>query len=397
MPLSSISSIAERALRPLRELRRAQKLRSLPSIGRFAPADDTRPLAHVAAFQTSNAGDVLLPLNLKDLVHTYEGGRTWRDVHVHNRVTDRVVRRINGSAGLVIGGGGLFLRDTNPNPWSGWQWSCSMEHLRAIEVPIAVFAVGYNRFPGQPDFAPRFTDHVNLLAERCVYMGLRNQGSIDAMRGYLTPANQEKLRFQPCMTTVAARIYPWLISDARREPLIAVNAAFDREELRFGDDVDAALRRFARGIAALAERTPIAVYAHMQADERVCPYLVDAGVPFELVRLYEMTAVEVMRAYMRPSLAVGMRGHAQMVPFGVETPILSVITHEKLRYFLQDIGHTEWGVDMNAPDFADQLVAAAEPILADVPGTQAKIRSAMTPLWETSCANVRDFVEATRA
>jgi polysaccharide pyruvyl transferase WcaK-like protein len=46
-------------------------------------------------------------------------------------------------------------------------------------------------------------------------------------------------------------------------------------------------------------------------------------------------------------LVFGMRGHAQMIPFGVNTRIISLGTHKKLKYFLQDIGALDWYIDIN--------------------------------------------------
>jgi hypothetical protein len=65
--------------------------------------------------------------------------------------------------------------------------------LREIQVPLALFAVGYNRFRGQKDFDPIFTDHLRLLAEKCVYIGLRNHGSIEAVKNYLPQDLHQKV------------------------------------------------------------------------------------------------------------------------------------------------------------------------------------------------------------
>ncbi|MFT6396268.1 MAG: polysaccharide pyruvyl transferase WcaK-like protein [Bradymonadia bacterium] len=377
--------------------RRELSLRRLPTIAPFPPAQLRKPVSHAAAFQLANAGDVLLPLTLKDVIHTDCGELNWNNLHVHNEVSDRTVRSINESAGLIIGGGGLFLRDTNPNQLSGWQWSCSLEHLRQIEVPIAAFAVGYNRFRGQPDFEPIFTEHVNELAKRSVYLGLRNQGSINAMRAYLTPENQEKLRFQPCMTTVLSRIYPRLCDYENKEDFIALNAAFDRPELRFGSDPPSKLRELANAIRRLGENRKLKYYAHMERDEQMCPYLDAAGVEYELVRLDRYSPERIVAEYAKPSLVIGMRGHAQMIPFGTETPILSLITHDKLRFFIDDIGHPEWGVDMGDDGFAEDLVALSEEILDSRTETQAMIRESAEVLWDTCRTNVRDFLHAIEA
>jgi hypothetical protein len=39
-----------------------------------------------------------------------------------------------------------------------------------------------------------------------------------------------------------------------------------------------------------------------------------------------------------------MRGHAGMIPFGCGTPIISLVSHPKMAYFLADIERPEWGV-----------------------------------------------------
>src|SRR5699024_7840787 len=55
---------------------------------------------------------------------------------LRREVDEAAVKRINATAdAVVIGGGGLFLQDTNPNRLSGWQWKISPEALAALEVP----------------------------------------------------------------------------------------------------------------------------------------------------------------------------------------------------------------------------------------------------------------------
>jgi hypothetical protein len=377
--------------------RRSLSLKRLPTIAAFPPAQLRRPISHAAAFQLANAGDVLLPITLKDIFHADCGELGWNNLHVHNEVGTRAVARINKSGGLLIGGGGLFLRDTNPNQLSGWQWSCSLDNLRKIEVPIAPFAVGYNRFRGQPDFEPIFTEHVNELAKRSVYLGLRNQGSIDAMKAYLAPENQEKLRFQPCMTTVISRIYPRLCDYSEKQNFIALNAAFDRPQLRFGEDPPAKLRELAVAMRELGEHAPLKYYAHMHKDEQMCPYLDDAGVKYELVRLDRLSPREIIREYARPALVIGMRGHAQMIPYGTETPIVSLVTHDKLRFFIDDIGHPEWGVDMQHDDFARRLIDTSLVALGSRTQQQSAIRESAERLWDVSRKNVAEFLAAVEA
>ena len=66
-------------------------------------------------------------------------------------------------------------------------------------------------------------------------------------------------------------------------------------------------------------------------------------------------AVQIVHEYSKPRLVIGMRGHAQLIPFGCNTPILSIISHDKMQYFLDDIHHPEWGVDVKDEKFGTKL------------------------------------------
>ena len=50
-----------------------------------------------------------------------------------------------------------------------------------------------------------------------------------------------------------------------------------------------------------------------------------------------------------------MRGHAQMIPFGLRRPIISIISHDKMRFFLKDINCLEWGIDVKSHNFEKKL------------------------------------------
>ena len=96
----------------------------------------------------------------------------WKLEDLWEKVSIQTLNRINDDVkGLVIGGGGLFLRDTNANQNSGWEWNCSIENLRKIDVPIIVFAVGFNRFRGQEDFDPIFRSHLQELVQKSAFFG----------------------------------------------------------------------------------------------------------------------------------------------------------------------------------------------------------------------------------
>lgn len=344
-------------------------------------------VTHISAFSwAGNAGDTLLPIVLRDLFNQTIGIRKWHGFHVYKFVDDKTVEKFNKDSFIVIGGGGLFLTDTNPNNLSGWQWSCGIDELKKIYKPIVAFAIGYNRFRGQEDFKPIFTEHLNAFVEQAVFVGIRNHGSIEKLKPYLhTEELQNKLVFQPCMTTLISKIYPSLCNYDEKENFVAFNCAFDRSNFRQADEDF--LEAVARVALEMSKITKIKYYSHMEVDNMILPYFDRIGVPYKLVELKSVR--QIVRCYAKPRLVIGMRGHAQMIPFGCGTPILSIITHDKMQWFLDDIHHPEWGADVQNADFEQQLLSKAQSLYNNYRYCMAKIEEEKKLLYRITLNNMK--------
>ena len=286
---------------------------------------------------------------------------------------------------IVIGGGGLFLSDTMPNDVSGWQWNCSIDALTKINKPLVAFAIGYNRFRGQDDFKPIFTDHLNAFVDKAVFVGIRNHGSIEKLKPYLrTDELRNKLVYQPCMTTLIAKIYADYLQFDKKEDFVAFNCAFDRQSLRSSDD--SYLKSIAKVAFELSKLTSIKYYSHMPSDEKALPYFDELGIKYELVRLNNVK--QIVECYSKPRLVIGMRGHAQMIPFGCLTPIVSIISHDKMQWFLDDIGHPNWGADVLDPDFEEKLLDASIQAYNTYESRIQNLKIVQDKLWKITLDNL---------
>ena len=361
------------------------KKKSFPKIVKHTPTGELQ-LCHVSAFSYKNAGDTVLAVVLRDLFNQNLGVKEWNGIHVHRKVDDSQLSLINSTNALIIGGGGLFLKDTNPNDISGWQWPCSIDYLRKINVPLIMFAVGYNRFRGQEEFAPVFKENLNVFVKKAAFVGIRNNGSISKLKEYLdSPELKEKLTYQPCMTTLVAKIYPDIIDYNIKEDFIAVNCAFDRENLRINSHE--ALKAIARVVKKLSQITKIKYYSHKRSDRRILKYFDELNISYKLVELY--SPKQAIIAYSKPRLVIGMRGHAQLIPFGCKTPILSIISHDKMQWFLEDIKHPEWGVEVNDPAFEDMLLKKAKDFYIDYKTNISEISEQQEVLWRITLNNIQ--------
>ena len=358
-----------------------------PNISSYKANGNLR-LCHISAFNYGNAGDVILPVVLRDLFNQTIGVKSWKGKHVFEVMDKKAVNVINRTNGVVVGGGGLFLNDTNPNGLSGWQWSFSVDELKGIESPIVMFAVGYNRFRNQSDFDPIFKTHLNEFVRKAGFIGIRNTGSIGKLRQYLdSDLLKEKLVFQPCMTTLISKIYPNSFDFDSKADFIAVNCAFDREELRIKNDE--ILHSIAIVLKEMSKITKIKYYSHMASDNKVLAIFDRHQIPYELVTLDNPK--QIIREYAKPRLVIGMRGHAQMIPFGCKTPILSIVSHDKMQWFLNDISNPDWGVDVNDDKFENKLLMKSIQYYNDYQSHVREITKQQEILWQITLNNMNNI------
>lgn len=343
-----------------------------------------------------NSGDTLLFPVVRRLFDTLIGPIDWELQQAWSEFNVENSERLNQEAdGIVIGGGGLLLRDQAGSDVSnsGWQWNSSISSLHALKIPLIVFAIGYNRFRGQEDFDSVFTKHIQQVAVKSVFFGLRNSGSIKAIAKYLTPDLSKRVRRQFCPTTVIWQLYPEYRAMAevhaqKNQRVFAFNAAFDRAEMRFGGDQKKVLENLVSAVHAAQTRGwKIVVVAHKVMDRDIEPYLNKAGVNYETADLTDATPAQIMEFYSQVDFVFGMRGHAQMIPFGLRRPIMSIISHDKMRFFLEDIDRLAWGVEVDAPDLSKVLLEALLIAELERESLDESIASAQAKIWDETLAN----------
>lgn len=343
-------------------------------------------LAHVGLHRPQNAGDTLLYVAVRELFDEVLGRQRFSRVPLRRPVRDRDVARWNReAAAVVLGGGGLLIPDTNTNRRSGWQFDISIDQIGSLRRPLFIFAVGYNRFRGQ-EFSEMFDRHISATVERSSFFSLRNSGSIRALRSHLPPELHERLVFQPCPTTLMGLLRPDLDGQGSGRRTLGVNLAFDRVDLRFPQGTDRVrenLLTFLRH--AVAEEWSIKYLRHYPADDAGATWLAEGQVPFETIDLYEESADAVCQAYAGIEVTVGMRGHSQLIPFGLGNRIISLISHDKMKWFLEDIDANEWGVEVHSADLTNRLIAALGAVASD---DGQLVREARSRLWQQTLANM---------
>ncbi len=316
-------------------------------------------LVHITNYKGwgNNAGDIVLSSCVRNTLRKCKPKMSFDIRSLKDEINSSMIDAINCSKGLLIGGGGLFLPDTNPNAVSGWQWAVSKEQLEQIQVPVMLFAIGYNYFPGQKpsDF---FVENLNHIVRKSEFIGIRNFGSIEAVKSLLDEDLKDKqIRFQPCPTTIIRKQLPQLPAKVKSRN-VAVNIAFDRYEKRFGAQIYNKLHEVALALKEL-ERMSYKIYnvAHLTKDEWAEAAFDRVGLKYETIRLQHKFPDEIYRFYNEMEVVIGMRGHAQMIPFGVNAKIITLGTHSKMKWFLQDVDLMEAYIDMmNTEALSEEII-----------------------------------------
>jgi len=306
-----------------------------------------KKISHVSYYSGwENAGDTVLSKCVRKFFHK-KNGRGWNLIKITDPVDSKVISKINRSDYLIIGGGGVLLPDSNLNSISGWQWAIDAKYLREIKVPIIVFAIGYNFFKGQKN-TELFVKSLETLVRKADFFSLRNHGSIQKVRALLPEDLHHKIGFQPCPTTIIRNLYPKFPSK-KQSKFVGINIAYDRYERRYGKDMYLILDQIAIALKKIEDKGHhIINVCHLENDSKFEISLERRNVHFSTVNLQYKLPKEVYKFYNGIELMIGTRGHAQMIPFGLNTKIISLGAHDKLRFFLEDINAIDWYIDLHS-------------------------------------------------
>lgn len=103
---------------------------------------------------------------------------------------------------------------------------------------------------------------------------------------------------------------------------------------------------------------------------------------------------KIIDCYNQASLVIAGRGHAQLIPFGLNIPVFSLISHDKIGFFLEDINHPEWGAEISDPNLAEKIVQFASP--ANISRISKEISHARDRLWNITMENIAVLKKALR-
>ena len=125
---------------------------------------------------------------------------------------------------------------------------------------------------------------------------------------------------------------------------IGINFALDRLDQRGLDLSD--FQRLGQFLDVLKGRGfQLEYIAHKDQDLR---FIDLSNVVFDNVHnISSLPPKDIVQLYCSFDLILGGRGHSLMIPFGLGVPIISLTTHDKQRYFMEDCGLSNFQLPIN--------------------------------------------------
>lgn len=358
-------------------------------------------LLHLDLKTVYSYGDQLLFELVRHAFNSWGGGEHFdltTTSPFREQATSAFVDDINENFdGVVIGGGGIFPRRTNAAPDSGWQWNITVELLKKLKKPIIVFGAG-NPAKFTPErFNPVFRKHINQTMSQSAFFGLRSQGAVDDMRGWLDePEAATQLTLQPCPTTIGRVLLPRIAGDGPvKDKRIGIQVGLEVAHVESGLQPGAIFPQLRDLITTLqGDGWEVEFVGHKRADMKFFQeYGEELGITGR--PLYGSTDVlfNGIRTYSQLPIILGARGHSQMIPFGLNNIPLSLSTNNKIRYFAQQIGHPEFLIDPWQEDFTGAALAQINTVDANRVALHKELAATQQSFVDTTTDNLSTIYE----
>lgn len=310
-----------------------------------------------------NSGDINLA-EAAEVALSAKSNITWTRDDCRKLVTVKRVLEINENFDfIVLGPGGIFLLDevngkgiatlnklSYPaiKKQSGYQWIISDSVLDQITIPIIVFSVGWNQFrSAKISQYPNKSSLVKLL-EKSAYFSMRHNGDITNLLANSDPKLIDKIDFCFCPTITSD--HSSLSWNNPRKKIIGFQIANDRWQMRYGSTANMHAK-FTHIVKTMEHFRKIGYEIHI-IDQCLDTLFIDwlkstkkMKSQYKLIVLKRQTRAFQNKYYASLETIFATRGHAQMIPIGLGTKVVSIISHNKLDYFLRDTGLESTGVE----------------------------------------------------
>lgn len=292
--------------------------------------------------------------------------------------TSKIIENINQKYDyLLVGAGGLILPDTTPNENSCWQWNITKENIEAIKIPIYVISIGYNIFYHQKINMPhkknnkfyswrlkKFNDNISALIKHSKYFSLRHNGDLSLLKQHIPEDLNTKLQFQFCPTIEYTKsvITQNNMIKTQNDIVWAFEIKEDRPNRRYYNTKEENFYNdvceFIKYCAKNKPNIKLVILDTNHKNKRFKNFLNSKGIVLPIIKQHNLQDNQLIQNLMNIDRLYCMGGHSQMIGYSSGCDVRSIITHNKLKFFLEDIDEFKYEkyIDPNTEDIFNKLV-----------------------------------------
>ena len=346
-------------------------------------------LLHLAA-PGRNVGDNALIVGMRNIFHADTLQLVGlRQTTINNHLIDHINKNYDG---VVIGGGGLLhatdgIRRLTQNS-SGTLIMVDTNNLPKIKKPVIIYGVGYNVFNGEEGLCPLAKKSILDMMEYSTHFSVRNDGSKHRLSKFLGIPHDDiqEVPDPGLYCSYNNGEHEQLDNPSRK---VAIQLAADRLQCRFKNNKE--VYTFVEEIKTFIEKVDSKCWLvpHTPDDERFI------ASNFKGCNIYPLKtkledAGSVMGFYKKMDCVIGQRGHANICPFGLGIPIISLVSHKKNLGFMEQINFAEYAISCDDPQLHVKLLNRLDSIDQDYVDKQATM---ITKMQETSKQAIREIHE----
>ena len=263
---------------------------------------------------------------------------------------------------LLIGGGGFIMNRHEDNSLSGWQWSIKNEDIAKIKIPIVVYGIGYNKFNyDNRGFKEQMNQSLIITQKKAKLFSVRNNGTKEELIKRGLNENDIEVIPDSGMFISPRPINAKFLNSGRM--LIGLNFVSDRPQYTYPDDYNntknivmenliETCKYFVEKYNAVIiniDHIPVLdgeLNTKFKNGLGADNYLVLSE---EIPEIYPPSLINshfLAYIYEKMNIVIGMRGHSNIISFGMGTPFISMGSHNKNRFFTKDIGEERYLIDL---------------------------------------------------
>jgi polysaccharide pyruvyl transferase WcaK-like protein len=348
-----------------------------------------KTLLHLAA-PFKNVGDNALILGVRQLFKKdyILDLRPLRSTVIDLKLIEEINRKYSG---LIIGGGGLLhapksILDRKKDT-SGTLIMMDTKNLKYLKKPLIIYGVGYNVFRGESDLPQIAKSSILDMMNSAIHFSVRNDGSKQRLSKFLGIAESMVLEVPDPGLYVKPKDGK-LSELIKTNKNIAIQIAADRLNNRFKNENE--LNNFVVNIKKFIEENKeytCWLVPHCPVDEEFIKSKFSGFRSIPLV-LDLIQSTEVMGFYKKMNVVIGQRGHANICPFGINVPIISLVSHDKNLGFMNEIRFKDYAINVSDPQLASNLTSLVKSIDSSYLNQQIKKIKEMDELSKSTVNDI---------